>query len=232
MNWLQKTLSSTLGKKVIMSLSGLFLIIFLIGHLAGNLQLYIRDGGEAFNKYGEFMSTNPLIKILSYTTYISILVHIIYSILITIYNKRARPIGYVTNGSQATSRWASRNMGILGTCILIFLVIHLQGIWYKYRFGDVPMVSYNGIQLKDLYTVTIAVFTKWYWVVLYTVCMITLAFHLSHGFASAFQTLGLNHKKYTPFIKKIGLLFSLIVPAAFASIPIYIYFMGVMNTTE
>jgi succinate dehydrogenase / fumarate reductase cytochrome b subunit len=91
------------------------------------------------------------------------------------------------------------------------------------------MVSYNGIQLKDLYTVTIAVFTKWYWVVLYTVCMITLAFHLSHGFASAFQTLGLNHKKYTPFIKKIGLLFSLIVPAAFASIPIYIYFMEVMN---
>ena len=225
MNWLQKTLSSTIGKKVIMSLSGLFLIIFLIGHLAGNLQLYVQDGGETFNKYGKFMTTNPFIKVLSYITYISFLLHILYSIILTIYNKRARPTGYAVNSRNDNSKWASRNMGILGTFILIFLIIHLQGIWYKYRFGEVPIAMYDGIEFRDLYTVTIAVFTEWYWVLIYTISMIALAFHLSHGFNSAFQTLGINHKKYTPFIKKVGILYSIIVPALFASIPIYIYFM-------
>jgi len=226
MNWLQKTLSSTIGKKVIMSLSGLFLIIFLIGHLAGNLQLYVQDGGETFNKYGKFMTTNPLIKVLSYITYISFLLHIIYSIILTIYNKRARPTGYAINSRNNNSRWASRNMGVLGTFILIFLIIHLQGLWYKYRFGEVPIVIYDGMEFRDLYTITIAVFSEWYWVLIYTISMVALAFHLSHGFSSAFQTLGINHKKYTPFIKKLGLVYSIIVPALFASIPIYIYFIN------
>lgn len=225
MSWVSKTLSSTLGKKLIMALTGLFLILFLIGHVSGNTLLFKNDGGEAFNIYAKFMTTNPAVKILSYLTYISVLAHVIYSIILTRSNKTARPIGYAMSKSETNSAWSSRNMGILGTIVLIFIVVHLQGFWYKMHWGNLPMVEYNGEQYKDLYSIVQFAFQQEWLVALYVLSMVFLGFHLSHGFSSAFQTLGLNHVKYSPAIKKIGLAFSIIVPALFASMPLYIYFM-------
>jgi len=169
------------------------------------------------------MTTNPIVNLLSKITYLAILVHVIYSIIITIHNKKSRPIGYKANNPSQNSLWNSRNMGILGTIILIFLVIHLKSFWYEMKYGTLPFVDYGGGSLKNLYLIVTIAFSNLWYVVLYVVSMGALAFHLAHGFTSAFQTLGLSHVKYTPFIKKLSLLFAIIVPAIFAAMPIYLY---------
>jgi succinate dehydrogenase / fumarate reductase cytochrome b subunit len=224
MSWVAKTLNSTLGRKLIMSLTGLFLILFLVGHVLGNALLFKDDGGRAFNEYAEFMTTNQIVQILSIITYVSILAHVVYSIFLTVRNKKARPISYEVRNASSNSTWSSRNMGILGTIILIFLVVHLQGFWYKMHFGDIPYVTYDGDAYKDLYSIVLFAFQELWMVVFYVISMGFLAFHLAHGFFSAFQTLGLRHSKYTPAIKVLGLIFSTVVPAVFAAMPIYVYF--------
>lgn len=205
-----------------MALTGLFLITFLIIHLIGNLQLLHDDGGKAFNIYARFMTSNPLIKTVSYLLYASILVHAIWAILLTILNRKARGGSYaITNKS---SGWASRNMGILGTLIFVFIVIHMRQFWAEMHWGGVPMVNYDGEEVKDLYTIVALAFAEVWYVVLYVVCMVALAFHLWHGFASAFQTLGLNHLKYNGVINFVGRTIAIVIPAAFAWIPIEMFF--------
>jgi succinate dehydrogenase / fumarate reductase cytochrome b subunit len=224
MSWVTKTLNSTLGRKLIMALTGLFLILFLTGHVSGNLLLFKGDGGQAFNMYAKFMTTNPAVKLLSYLTYISVIGHIVYSIFLTQHNKSARPVSYSTSNGSSNSAWSSRNMGVLGTIILIFLVVHLQGFWAKMHWGEIPMVTYEGEEYKNLYLIVSEAFKQVWLVALYVVAMIFLGFHLSHGFASAFQTLGLNHKKYSPAIKAVGMVYCILVPALFAAMPLYIHF--------
>ena len=206
-----------------MSLTGLFLITFLVVHASGNALLFKEDGGEAFNLYAQFMTTNPLIKIASYVLYTGIILHVIYALILSVYNKNARPVGYAVAHSEQNSSWKSRNMGILGTIVLIFLVIHLRSFWYEMKFGEVPTVNYAGVEVRDLYSIMMAAFSEWWYALLYVVAMVGLAFHLSHGFWSAFQTLGLQHKKYSPLIKGAGLIFAIAVPLLFASMPIYMY---------
>ena len=224
MSWVTKTLNSTLGKKLIMALTGLFLILFLTGHVSGNLLLFKGDGGQAFNMYAKFMTTNPAVKLLSYLTYISVIGHVIYSIFLSRQNKAARPVNYSTSKGSTNSAWSSRNMGVLGTIILIFLVVHLQGFWAQMHWGQVPTVTYAGEDYKDLFLIVNGAFKQLWLVALYVISMVFLGFHLSHGFASAFQTLGLNHKKYSPAIQTVGAIYCILVPALFASIPLYIYF--------
>lgn len=222
MNWFTKLLSSTLGRKLMMALTGLFLILFLVVHLIGNLQLLKEDDGEAFNVYAHFMTSNPLIKVVSYVNYAAILIHVVWAILLTQLNRRARGSqGYaVTKNSSA---WTSRNMGILGTLILIFLVIHLKGFWYEMHWGGIAKTTYEGKDYKDLYAVVDKAYSQGWYVGIYVLSMLVLAFHLWHGFASAFQTLGLNHLKYNPVIKFVGRAFAIIVPALFALIPIWMF---------
>lgn len=207
-----------------MALTGLFLILFLTGHVSGNLLLFKGDGGEAFNIYAKFMTTNPAVKILSYLTYISVIGHVIYAIILGRKNKAARPIGYEESKSSTNSTTASRNMGVLGTIILIFLVVHMQSFWYQMHWGDLPLVEYDGETYKDLFSIVTFAFQNELMVAGYVIAMGFLAFHLSHGFASAFQTLGLNHKKYTPAIQAVGKFYAVIVPILFALMPLYIYF--------
>ena len=226
MSWVTKTLKSTLGRKLIMALTGLFLILFLTGHVSGNLLLFKGDGGEAFNVYAKFMTTNPAVKLLSYLTYISVIGHVIYSIALSKHNKAARPIGYAESNASTNSAWSSRNMGILGTIILVFLAGHMYSFWFQMHWGDVPTVTYEGEIYKNLFSVVSLAFQQLWMVGLYVVAMIFLGFHLSHGFASAFQTLGLNHNKYSPAIKVIGSIYCVLVPILFASMPLYIYFMS------
>jgi succinate dehydrogenase / fumarate reductase cytochrome b subunit len=224
MSWVTKTLNSTLGRKLIMALTGLFLILFLTGHVSGNLLLFKGDGGQAFNMYAKFMTTNPAVKLLSYLTYISVIGHIVYSILLSQHNKSARPVSYSTSKGSTNSAWSSRNMGVLGTIILIFLVVHLQGFWAQMHWGEVPTITYEGEVYKNLFLIVSEAFKQEWLVALYVLSMIFLGFHLSHGFASAFQTFGINHKKYSPAIKAIGTAYAILVPALFASMPVYIYF--------
>ena len=253
-----KTFSSTLGKKLIMSLTGLFLSLFLIVHLIGNLQLFNDDAGKAFNEYSYFMTHFLPIKIVSYLLYLSIILHAIYAVVITIANKKARPVGYAQYNGSANSSWSSRNMGILGTLLLVFIVIHMKTFWWEYHNGALPYTQYvteiqnpaavqvrelpvtgvelmhssyidpqNGVQVvvaKDLYKVVRSAFSELWYVALYVLSMIAMGFHLYHGFQSGFQSLGFDHNKYFPAIKFLGLwVFSIIIPAVFAAMPIYIY---------
>ena len=224
MSWLSQALSSSLGKKLLMALTGLFRIMFLIGHLLGNLLLFKEDGGQASNEYAKFMTTTPAVMVLSILTYVSIIAHVIYSIILSIHNRKSRPVKYAVSGASANSIWTSRNMGVLGTFVLIFIVIHLKSFWYEMKFGSVPMVEYDSGSMKDLYLIVNQAFAQPWYVLFYVISMLILAFHLSHGFKSAFQTLGLSHVKYTPLITIVGKTFAVIVPLLFASIPVYIFF--------
>lgn len=222
MNWFTSLLSSTLGRKLLMALTGLFLVLFLVVHLIGNLQLLKNDAGEAFNIYAQFMTSDPVIKIVSYLNYAFILIHVIWAIVLSRKNRQARgDVRYAVN--KNSSPWTSRNMGILGTFILLFLVIHLKGFWYEMHWGGIATANYDGKEVKDLYAVVDAAYSQPWYVLVYVVSMVILAFHLWHGFASAFQTLGLNHLKYNPVIKTVGRAFAIIVPALFALIPIWMF---------
>ncbi|MFM9837822.1 MAG: succinate dehydrogenase cytochrome b subunit [Cyclobacteriaceae bacterium] len=224
MKWLIDLFSSSLGRKVVMALTGLFIILFLAVHLIGNLQLLKDDGGEAFNVYAYFMTHNPLIKTVSYVNYAFFLFHIVWAVMLTRKNKAARGAeGYAIKNASAV--WSSRNMGILGTIILVFLVIHMRQFWGEMHFGSMPFKTYGDHEVKDLYTVVGAAFNEWWYVALYCISMVAIAFHLWHGFTSAFQTLGLNHMKYNPVISFVGKAFSIAVPALFALIPIVMFFV-------
>jgi succinate dehydrogenase / fumarate reductase cytochrome b subunit len=222
MTWFTNFFSSSIGRKVVMALTGLFLILFLVVHLIGNLQLLHDDQGQAFNVYAYTMTHNPFIKVVSYVNYAFILIHVIWAIALSRRNRAARGAqGYAI--SKNSSTWSSRNMGILGTIILIFLVIHLKGFWYEMHWGDLNSQTYDGKPYRDLFAVVDFAYSNVYYVLVYVVSMGFLAFHLYHGFGSAFQTLGLNHVKYNRLIKVAGVAFSIIVPALFALIPVWMY---------
>jgi succinate dehydrogenase / fumarate reductase cytochrome b subunit len=205
-----------------MALTGLFLILFLVVHLAGNLQLLKADGGRAFNIYAATMTSNPFIKIVGYINYALILIHVFWALWLTRTNASARgSVGYAVN--RNSSNWTSRNMGILGTLILIFLVFHLRGFWWRMHNGPIDPVTYDGITINNLYLVVQEAYSLWWYVLIYVVSMLVLAFHLWHGFMSAFQTIGVNHPKYNPVIKFVGKAFAIVVPAGFALIPIWMY---------
>ncbi|MBX7094734.1 MAG: succinate dehydrogenase cytochrome b subunit [Flavobacteriales bacterium] len=226
-------LKSSLAKKYWMGATGLFLCLFLVGHLAGNLQLLISPANGArdqFNLYGQFMTTNPLVKVLSYVTYISILFHAIDGLLLAMQNRKSRPVRYQKVDANANSSWASRNMAFLGTVMLVFIVLHMLAFWKRMHWG--PIDTYtgpHGEQLKDLYSITIQAFKDpemgMAVCMVYLVAMMAIMFHLLHGFQSAFQSLGLRHAKYTPVIKMVGLGFAVFIPALFAFIPFYVRFI-------
>ncbi len=223
MQWILNFLTSSIGKKFVMSFTGLFLISFLIIHLIGNLQLLYSDGGEAFNKYAYFMTSNPLIKTVSIGLYTGILLHAFLGLAIYFKNKKSKGKKYAVSTS-ANASFAAKQMALLGTLILAFILIHMGDFWFKMKFTDqIIPVDYDGMQVKDLYAQVSTTFSKPFFVGIYILGMIALAFHLWHGFQSAFQTLGLNHKKYTPIIQGLGKIFSILVPAAFALIPILMY---------
>ncbi len=216
-----------------MAMTGLFLCLFLVGHLLGNLQLFVTgsEGAEKFNIYAKFMTTNPLIKVMSYLTYASILFHVIDGFVLTIQNRKARPVKYVLEKGSANSSWSSRNMAVLGTILLVFIVTHMQHFWYVMHFGGIEQVLIEGESVKNLHKVVMNFFDQamnslaLMMVSLYVFAMAAMGYHLQHGFSSAFQSLGLNHEKYTPLIKKLGTAFCILIPLAFASIPIYLYYI-------
>lgn len=237
-----------------MALTGLFLCTFLVVHLTGNLQLLKSDNGLAFNEYAVFMTTFPLIKFVSYGLYAIILYHAIMGLYLASKNSAARKGKYAVTAGNDTSFWASRWMGVLGTIILVFIVVHMGDFWFEYKFGHTPYVQYTidlnsdkliatdtgvapieakiqktytasteTVIVKDLFREVREAFTNPLLVLLYVFAMGSIAFHLIHGFKSAFQTIGINHNKYNGLIKFLAVwVFGVIVPILFALIPIFI----------
>jgi len=233
MDWFLRFITSSIGQKVVMSLTGLFLISFLAVHLTGNLQLLAADEGQAFNEYAFFMTTNPIVGGLSYGLYLGFLLHAIQGLALWWRNRQTSggQSRYAVNAVQSSSKHApgraSTHAALLGTIILIFLGIHMGDFWYSMKFTEeIETVVYGAAGtagVKNLYYKVSQSFSQWWIVLIYVISMIALAFHLLHGFWSAFQTLGLNHRKYTPLIKALGAIYSIVVPLLFAAIPVYMY---------
>lgn len=219
MNWKER-FTSSVGKKLIMSFTGIFLILFLIVHAYLNAQIFMPDGKTKFLEGAHFMGTNMLTRILEVGLVVGLLLHIIQGIMLFRKNKSKRSQGrYLVNAGNATSKWYSRSMGILGSLVLLFLIMHTAQFWIPNRAHQFA----TGEEL-DLYEEMKIVFQNPIVVALYIIGCASLCFHLIHGFYSAFQTLGLATHRYKTIIKNIGYAFSVIICVLFALMPLAFYF--------
>jgi len=215
-------MKNTLTRKILMAATGLFLCFFLLIHFLGNTQLFLppEKAQESFNAYSSFLTGNFLVKLVSYVLYLSILLHAIYALIISKKNQESGG-QYKKDERGRSSKWYSRNMGILGFIILIFIVLHFQNFWYVYKFGSIGMDPWGH---KDLYTVVVTAFQQGWLVIIYVLAMIALAYHLIHGISSGIRTLGLFHPKFVRWVNIIGVIYSIVICVGFALMPIYIYF--------
>jgi succinate dehydrogenase / fumarate reductase cytochrome b subunit len=219
MSWFTQALTSSIGKKLIMSLTGLFLISFLVIHATINAMIFYNDGGETFSHWGHFMGTNPIIRTLEIGLVLGFLLHIADGLWLTKANNDARPVKYAVSNANANSKWYSRSMGLLGTLILIFLVIHTSHFWIPNRTNQFA----TGEEL-NLYQMMLDIFQNVWVVLIYVAGCFSLFWHLLHGFESAFKSLGLYHVKYNGAIHFVGVAFSIVIPVLFALMPISIFF--------
>jgi len=222
MSW-KKHFTSSIGRKLVMSFTGLFLIVFLIVHAYVNAQIFWFDSGVKFNEAAHFMGSNPIIRIAEIGLVIGFILHIAQGIMLTASNRSKRSVRYAMHKTSETSKWYSRSMGLLGTLVLLFLVIHASQFWIPNRAEQFA----TGEEL-NLYTMMQETFQSLWVVILYLVGCLSLAFHLAHGFYSAFQTLGMGTPKYKAIIRNVGYAFSIIVPLLFALMPLAFY-LGWMN---
>ncbi len=242
MSNLTASFTYSIGKKLVMGLTGLFLVVFLGTHLAGNLTMF--TGPMAFAKYAHFMGSNPLIRVAEIGLFAFLLFHIADGLMLARQNRAARPTRYYKT-SGAASSWFSRNMVWSGIVMLVFLILHLISFFLMGRFGvDVPIgdPNYQAYANEpgfveafavyphetELYIKSIHHFGMWWYTAIYVLAMLFIGFHLNHGFQSSFQTLGLTHPKYNAIIKGTGTFLAVILPAGFAAIPLYFFIESVI----
>ena len=220
-------INSSLGRKTVMAATGLFLCAFLVEHLYGNLLLFYSDGGQAFIEYSHDAVHSILIRTIEVVLFVAIVVHVVQAVYLTKQNSDARPVKYAMYKVGETSNWFSRNMGITGSVILFFIVVHLWHFFVPYRItGTVG----DGGEMNVAQAVKVAFQSGWY-VLLYVVSVLFLSFHLNHGFQSAFRSLGLNNRTYEKILSLTGSFFAFVVVGiGFASFPILFYF-GIVGTT-
>lgn len=231
MKW-SEIFTSSVGKKLVMALSGLFLISFLVVHVGINSCVFNdlpifdpTDDGRMFNKAAHFMGSSVLIRILEIGLFVGFLIHIIQGYVLEVQNRSTRGIGYkVKMGNQGTT-WYSKSMGLLGTLLLLFLIMHISHFWVPSRVThDLEPRQYGDMEAHDLYKRMVDVFQNGWIVALYVLGCISLAWHLLHGFQSAFRTLGLSKHRYIRLIKATGVVFSILVPLLFILMPVSMYF--------
>ncbi|MBX3723555.1 MAG: succinate dehydrogenase cytochrome b subunit [Turneriella sp.] len=212
-------LKHSIGKKILIALTGLFLISFLVIHAGINSLIWVNDGGVTFSHAAHFMGTNIVIRTLEIGLVLGFLIHIFGTIALWIQNRRARPQGYAVSRASANSTWYSRSMALLGTLILLFLILHTSHFWIPNRTNQFV----TGQEL-NLFTMMQQIFRNPVIVIVYAAGCFSLFWHLLHGFRSAFQSLGLNHIRYNGLIRFAGTAFAVVIPAAFAMMPVSMYF--------
>lgn len=216
----KKLLTSAVGRKITMGATGLFLILFLIVHVGLNLCVFANDGGEMFNSVAHFMGGYWVPRVLEIGLFFFLIVHIVQGIILEMSNRSKRGIGYAKNYGNRGSKWYSRSMAILGILILMFLVMHISHFWLPNRSSQGFLLG-EEINLYERMQVTFSV--GWV-VIVYLIGLLALAYHLMHGFQSAFRSLGLSNLKYNRLINCIGHGFAIIVPLLFALMPVSFYF--------
>ena len=217
---------SSVGKKFVMSLSGLFLIVFLLVHLSLNLTMLVDPvNGTAYNIAAHFMATNVFIKIMEPILALGFLFHIIYAFIVQLNNWKARGNDrYAMVNQKESSTWASRNMILLGIFVLAFLVIHIINFYWRLKVsGNVPTTTVNGEEMHDTFKLVTGLFGYWWYVAIYIIGFIALGLHLHHAFWSSFQTLGWNNKKWRRRLEVIGDIYAYVIAIGFSIIPLYFY---------
>ena len=217
-------LTSSIGRKFLMSITGLFLVMFIAVHLLVNLLLIFDDSGELFNNGAHFMATNPLVKIMEPLLGLGFMIHIIWSFFLEYQNWSARPVKFNQRKPAGSSSWASRNMLVLGSLVLVFLIIHIINFFWVMRFNPHTMgtVNIGGVEMEDAYTLVSDLFKgSLLYCIFYIIGGILLGFHLSHGFWSAFQTLGLSNKNWLKRLQFLSTVYAVIISVGFTVIPLY-----------
>ena len=208
-----------------MSLTGLSLIAFLLVHVGINACIWAGDNGNMFNKASHFMANTVVIRILEVGLFAGLLLHIIQAYVLEVQNRQRRKIGYAVTLGNRGSKWYSRSMGLLGTLLLIFLVIHLAHFWIPSRFlPDGDTVNVDGKDIVNQYAEIIRVFQNPWVDLIYILGCASLLYHLLHGFQSAFRTLGVPNGRYMAIVRTTGFLFSVLVCVGFAMMPVSVYF--------
>jgi succinate dehydrogenase / fumarate reductase cytochrome b subunit len=227
MNW-SDFFTSSVGKKFVMALTGLFLISFLIVHVCLNACIFNdlpfidpEDNGDMFNRAAHFMGSSAVVRTLEYGLFLGFIIHIIQGYVLERRNLTRRGQGYRINLGNRGSKWYSRTMVLLGTLLLLFLVMHISHFWVPSRITGLEEVE--GKNYHNLFAKMVDVFQEPVIVLLYVLGCISLAYHLLHGFQSAFRTLGVHNSRYVRLIKGAGAVFSVLVPLVFALMPISIY---------
>ena len=216
--------TSSIGKKLLMSLAGIFLLIFLLVHLGINLLVIISDDPMVFNKAAHFMGTNIVIKVFEIVLFGGILLHVIYALILQVQNWIARPKRYNKANFSNTS-FFSKFMIHTAAIILVFFVIHFADFYFRAKFGHLSEVMVDGVLYHDFAREVSDKFKLLPFVIFYLAAFIFLGFHLIHGFQSAFKTLGWDNRKYTPAIQVVAILYTAVVVGGFSLIPLLLYFM-------
>lgn len=211
-------LKSSIGRKIVVATSGLFLISFLVVHASINALIFYNDGGKTFTVGAHFMATNPIIRTIEIVLVVGFVVHISQGLSLWLKNRKARSLRYAYQTNVPKVKWYSKNMTLLGTLILLFLVIHTRNFWIPNRIHQFQY----GEELP-LYNMIIEKFQNPVEVVIYLAGCSSLAWHLMHGFQSAFRSLGLHHNRYLYVIQQLGFCFSIIIPSTLAMMPVSIY---------
>ena len=206
---------SSIGKKILMSLTGLFLVIFLTEHLIGNLLLFANDDGAMYQAYGNFLVSNPVIRFIEIFLFLGMIGHACLGIILWFKNRMTRPVKYKIFRLKDNATLASRTTIWSGSIIAIFLYIHLKSFFIPSRFSAVKVSSYK---------LVMRAFSNPWYDGFYLLALFVLGYHLRHGFQSAFQTLGLRNKTYAPFLDMAAFIFWFLIPLGFAVIPVYFYF--------
>jgi succinate dehydrogenase / fumarate reductase, cytochrome b subunit len=225
MKW-SELFTSSIGKKWVMGLTGLFLISFLVIHAGINACIWANDGGIMFNKAAHFMGATIVIRIMEVGLFAAILIHIIQGYVLEFTNRSKRGKGYQVNLGNKGSKWYSRSMGLLGTILLLFFIIHWYHFWIPSRFTGVPepeMELANGQRIHNLYALMQSTFQELWVVIIYVFACFSLCWHLVHGFQSAFRTVGISNPRYLSLIRNVGIGYSVIISLAFAMMPVSMY---------
>jgi succinate dehydrogenase / fumarate reductase cytochrome b subunit len=223
MTWKQ-VFTSSVGQKITMALTGIFLILFLIVHVGVNACIWFNDGGMIFNSAANFLGANAVPRIIEVGLFLFLILHIVQGLVLEAENRSRRGVGYAINYGNRGGTWYSRSMGLLGTLILLFLIIHLIDFWIPSRFEKMPEVTLpSGKQVHNLYSLMQIRFQQGWVVIIYVLGCISLAYHLLHGFYSSFKTVGIYNKRYLILIRWVGYLFAIIVSLGFAMMPISFY---------
>jgi len=217
-------LNSSIGKKFLMSVSGLFLLTFLLVHLTANSMILFDNTGELFNDAAHFMGTNPIIRIVEPILAIGFILHIIYASILTLHSQVTRPVRYDKKKEAHSSSWPSRNMFVLGTVIFAFLVIHIANFYWKIKFSGHELLEpleHRGPE--NTYALVTQLFIQWWWIVaVYVVGAVALGFHLYHSVWSAFQTLGLSNSLWRRRFNRLGIVVAIVIAGGFALIPLWV----------